>query len=155
MSCAGDFLYQPQGPTPALLKRMSKCLHAVAQLTTHDSLTLPLRFPANFITQDVSVRTHKNHDAVSNRTEWHRFKFPSVLHNASQETVYQSSASDVVRDFVSGTNGAIMAYGQTAAGKVCATCCTPLRSSFAQAPSPPRHASSPMHTDLHHDGRCV
>ncbi|KAA0171287.1 hypothetical protein FNF28_00778 [Cafeteria roenbergensis] len=56
-------------------------------------------------------------DAVNNRKASWGFKFHSVLHNASQETVYDRACRHVVAGVTSGQNGTIMAYGQTGAGK--------------------------------------
>lgn len=39
-----------------------------------------------------------------------------VLHNASQQRVYESCAEDLVRDLMRGFNGTLLAYGQTGAG---------------------------------------
>ena len=46
-----------------------------------------------------------------------KFQFHHVLHNASQDTVYETLARDVVQDVVDGINGTIMTYGQTGSGK--------------------------------------
>ena len=45
-----------------------------------------------------------------------RFQFHHVLHNASQDTVYDM-CKDVVQSVVNGTNSTIMTYGQTGSGK--------------------------------------
>ena len=45
------------------------------------------------------------------------WRFDSVLHNASQETMYNEQVAPVVRSVLQGYNGAIMCYGQTGAGK--------------------------------------
>ena len=47
----------------------------------------------------------------------YQFRFHHVLHNASQDTVYETLARDVVADAVDGINGTIMSYGQTGSGK--------------------------------------
>lgn len=82
---------------------------------------------------------------VSNKQDSWSFKYHDVLHNASQDTVYDTLASEIVRGVITGTNGTIepvavvtavpavtahlllhlhrcppgtiMAYGQTGAGK--------------------------------------
>merc|ERR1719158_2033681 len=55
--------------------------------------------------------------AVNNQQEsWH-FKVDKVLVNASQETVFEVCARDVVKSVMDGYNGTILAYGQTGAGK--------------------------------------
>lgn len=45
------------------------------------------------------------------------FHFDCVLHNARQDTVYESVAREIVQKTTQGTSGAIMAYGQTGSGK--------------------------------------
>ena len=45
------------------------------------------------------------------------FNFHQVLHNASQDTVYDTMTRDVVQSVVDGTNGTVMTYGQTGSGK--------------------------------------
>lgn len=54
----------------------------------------------------------------SNRKECWQFKFHQILHNACQDRVYEAIARDIVYSAViEGTNGTILAYGQTGAGK--------------------------------------
>ncbi|KAL0219428.1 hypothetical protein P9112_005081 [Eukaryota sp. TZLM1-RC] len=45
------------------------------------------------------------------------FTFDGILHNASQEEVYQSAASALVHPLINGYNGTVFAYGQTGSGK--------------------------------------
>lgn len=47
-------------------------------------------------------------------TEW-RFQFDELLAEATQETVYEVAAKDIVESVMQGYNGTIMAYGQTGA----------------------------------------
>lgn len=54
---------------------------------------------------------------MSNKQDAWAFRFHSVMHNASQDTIYDTLAHDVVAQSINGTNGTIMAYGQTGAGK--------------------------------------
>lgn len=54
---------------------------------------------------------------ANNSKDQYNFKFHNVLHNAGQDTVYDSLARDVVQSTIKGINGTIMAYGQTGAGK--------------------------------------
>jgi kinesin family protein 6/9 len=53
----------------------------------------------------------------NNRDSNFKFKFHQVLHNSSQETVYDTIGREVVQGVVDGTNGTIMSYGQTGSGK--------------------------------------
>lgn len=60
------------------------------------------------------------HDATegpNNQQTSFKFNFHQVLHNVSQETVYESLARDVVQGVADGINGTIMSYGQTGSGK--------------------------------------
>lgn len=77
----------------------------------------------NFLLHEVSdsidMRLPKDETAglVNNQQEsWH-FKLDKVMTNASQEQVYECCAQEVIRSVMDGYNGAIMAYGQTGAGK--------------------------------------
>ena len=45
------------------------------------------------------------------------WRYDGVLHNASQETVYQDSVAPIVQSVLQGYNGTVMCYGQTGAGK--------------------------------------
>ncbi len=54
---------------------------------------------------------------VNNQQESWRFKFDKILHNSSQDDVFDSCARDIVRSVVDGFNGTVMVYGQTGAGK--------------------------------------
>jgi len=47
----------------------------------------------------------------------HVFRFAGLLHEASQEDVFDATCGDIVTDFCSGINGTVLAYGQTGAGK--------------------------------------
>ncbi len=57
------------------------------------------------------------HESSSNRQDTYNFKFHSVLHNAGQDSVYETCCRSVVQGATNGTNGTIFAYGQTGAGK--------------------------------------
>jgi kinesin family protein 6/9 len=56
-------------------------------------------------------------EAVSNQRESWDFEFDKVLHNASQQEVFDESGAEVVESVCDGVNGTIMAYGQTGSGK--------------------------------------
>lgn len=76
-------------------------------------------FQFNEASDSVDMRLPRDEAAgvVNNQQEaWH-FKLDKVLVNASQETVFDVCAKDVVRSVMDGYNGTIMAYGQTGAGK--------------------------------------
>jgi kinesin family protein 6/9 len=54
---------------------------------------------------------------INNQQEDWAFSFDSVIHNASQDSVYDECASDIVSSVVDGYSGTVIAYGQTGAGK--------------------------------------
>ena len=54
---------------------------------------------------------------VNNQQEQWRFKFSKILHNASQEDVFEQCSIDIVKSVIEGFNGTILVYGQTGAGK--------------------------------------
>ncbi|RYG56927.1 hypothetical protein EON66_01680 [archaeon] len=47
----------------------------------------------------------------------HSYEFHHVMHNSSQDEVYDSLAAPAVRAVLDGINSTVMAYGQTGAGK--------------------------------------
>lgn len=55
--------------------------------------------------------------AVNNQLDNWKFKFNTILHNATQDDVYDQTASHIVNSAVAGYNGTVMCYGQTGAGK--------------------------------------
>mmetsp|Transcript_62970 Transcript_62970/g.137582 ORF Transcript_62970/g.137582 Transcript_62970/m.137582 type:complete len:730 (-) Transcript_62970:80-2269(-) len=66
---------------------------------------------------DLKVSKGDGGGSVNNQQEnWH-FKLDKVMPNATQEQVFEVCAADVVRSVMDGYNGAILAYGQTGAGK--------------------------------------
>ncbi|WIA42242.1 hypothetical protein OEZ86_008259 [Tetradesmus obliquus] len=50
-------------------------------------------------------------------SQQYQFKFDGILHNASQEDVFEVCATDVLSSALEGYNSTIMCYGQTGAGK--------------------------------------
>ncbi|KAJ3144872.1 Kinesin-like protein kif9 [Irineochytrium annulatum] len=54
---------------------------------------------------------------INNQQEDWDFRFDNILHNSSQEKVYEECSRNIVRSTVDGYNGTVMAYGQTGAGK--------------------------------------
>ena len=83
------------------------------------------QFAAGHIAIDAdrnAITIDKGHEAspdgvCNNAQSRFDFRFHHVLHNASQDTVYETLARDVVQDVVDGINGTIMTYGQTGSGK--------------------------------------
>ncbi|KFW74658.1 Kinesin-like KIF9, partial [Manacus vitellinus] len=74
-----------------------------------------------FGTDNKSIDIHIEKDArggiVNNSsTDW-SFRMDGLLHNTSQDKVYETVARDLVAAALRGYNGTIMCYGQTGAGK--------------------------------------
>uniref|UniRef100_A0A8C3YMB1 Kinesin-like protein n=1 Tax=Catagonus wagneri TaxID=51154 RepID=A0A8C3YMB1_9CETA len=68
-------------------------------------------------TIDIHLKKDTRRGVVNNQqTDW-SFKLDGVLHDASQDLVYETVAKDVVSQAFNGYNGTIMCYGQTGAGK--------------------------------------
>lgn len=67
----------------------------------------------------IVIRQDKNEEAgfVNNQTDQWKFNFEKILHNASQDEVYEQCATDIIQSVVEGYNGTIFCYGQTGAGK--------------------------------------
>jgi len=65
---------------------------------------------------DVHLSKSKG-QAINNQQENWNFKLDRILHNASQEMVFDVAARDIVNNVIEGYNGTILAYGQTGAGK--------------------------------------
>ncbi|XP_032723779.1 kinesin-like protein KIF9 isoform X2 [Lontra canadensis] len=66
---------------------------------------------------DIHLKKDLQRGVVNNKqTDW-SFKLDGVLHNASQDLVYETVAKDLVAQALDGYNGTIMCYGQTGAGK--------------------------------------
>jgi len=78
----------------------------------------------NAFVQMVTVSMSKDGSAgvVNNQKEQWTFKFDKILHNASQEEVFEYCAQQAVHKVVDGFNGTIMCYGQTGAGKTFSMC---------------------------------
>lgn len=56
-------------------------------------------------------------DVINNALEDVQFKTDLVMRDASQETVFDTCASDIIKAVMQGYNGTVMCYGQTGAGK--------------------------------------
>ncbi|XP_040850846.1 kinesin-like protein KIF9 isoform X3 [Ochotona curzoniae] len=66
---------------------------------------------------DIHFKKDTRRGIVNNQqTDW-SFKLDGVLHDASQDLVYETVAQDVVSQALDGYNGTIICYGQTGAGK--------------------------------------
>ena len=56
-------------------------------------------------------------EVVNNQHDTWKFKFGHILHNATQDDVYDLASNEIVQSVVQGYNGTVMCYGQTGAGK--------------------------------------
>jgi hypothetical protein len=68
--------------------------------------------------QSITIRSQSEAGAAgapSNKQENWSWKYHHVLHNAGQDTVYDTLCRDIVESAVGGTNATIMAYGQVGA----------------------------------------
>ena len=54
---------------------------------------------------------------INNQLDNWKFKFDRILHNATQDDVFDLSAAGIVSSVVNGYNGTVMCYGQTGSGK--------------------------------------
>uniref|UniRef100_A0A6I8S8W8 Kinesin-like protein n=1 Tax=Xenopus tropicalis TaxID=8364 RepID=A0A6I8S8W8_XENTR len=76
-----------------------------------------IRFGEDNKTVDIHIKKDDRLGVVNNkRSDW-SFKVDGLLHNASQDTVYDTVAKSVVSKALDGYNGTVMCYGQTGAGK--------------------------------------
>ena len=77
------------------------------------------RFAAdNIIPGDNNQLTvHMKRGENPNAQDSWSWKFDSVMHNASQETVYLEQVAPIVASVLQGYNGTVMSYGQTGSGK--------------------------------------
>ena len=67
----------------------------------------------------ITITKPKSEDSgpINNQLETWKFQYEKILHNASQEDVFDNCARGVISNVVEGYNGTIMCYGQTGAGK--------------------------------------
>ncbi|CAG9465590.1 unnamed protein product [Pedinophyceae sp. YPF-701] len=66
----------------------------------------------------LQVNVPRGHAAPKQfQPEQYTFRFDNILHEASQEEVFDVCARDVIDSFLDGYNGTILCYGQTGAGK--------------------------------------
>nr|KAF6474605.1 kinesin family member 9 [Rousettus aegyptiacus] len=95
-----------------------KKVHAFVRVKpTDDFAHEMIRYGGDNRTIDIHLRKDTRRGVVNNQqTDW-SFKLDGVLHDASQEVVYETVAKDVVAQALDGYNGTIMCYGQTGAGK--------------------------------------
>ena len=86
-----------------------------------DESAIVINVPKATVTVDTAAKkaadSHIPDSAVNNGNTLYNFHYHNILHNASQDTVYNALSRDVVSSAINGTNGTIMCYGQTGSGK--------------------------------------
>ncbi|NWR38623.1 KIF9 protein, partial [Tachuris rubrigastra] len=76
-----------------------------------------IKFGADNKSIDIHIPKDARGGIVNNSsTDW-SFRMDGLLHNTSQDQVYEAVARDLVAEALRGYNGTIMCYGQTGAGK--------------------------------------
>uniref|UniRef100_A0A2K6V656 Kinesin-like protein n=1 Tax=Saimiri boliviensis boliviensis TaxID=39432 RepID=A0A2K6V656_SAIBB len=95
-----------------------KKVHAFVRVKPTDVFAHEMiRYGDDNKTIDIHLKKDIRRGVVNNQqTDW-SFKLDGVLHDASQDLVYETVAKDVVSQALDGYNGTIMCYGQTGAGK--------------------------------------
>ncbi|XP_071822344.1 kinesin-like protein KIF9 isoform X2 [Apostichopus japonicus] len=66
---------------------------------------------------NIHAKKNEKRGVVNNQLLDWTFKMDGILHNASQEQVFETVGADVVNRALDGYNATIMCYGQTGAGK--------------------------------------
>ncbi|XP_048366841.1 kinesin-like protein KIF9 [Sphaerodactylus townsendi] len=96
----------------------TKRVHAFVRL--RPSAEFPqntIKFGPDNQTISIYIERDRSKGVVNNKqTDW-SFKLDGILHNATQELVYDTVARDLVSEALGGYNGTIICYGQTGAGK--------------------------------------
>ncbi|NWS17952.1 KIF9 protein, partial [Pachyramphus minor] len=76
-----------------------------------------IKFGADNKSIDIHIPKDARGGFVNNSyTDW-SFRMDGLLHNISQDQIYETVAKDLVAEALRGYNGTIMCYGQTGAGK--------------------------------------
>lgn len=67
----------------------------------------------------ITINVPKSEDKgiINNQKESWNFKFDKILHNVSQEEVFEYCAKEILQKAIEGFNGTVFAYGQTGSGK--------------------------------------
>ncbi|CAK8673389.1 unnamed protein product [Clavelina lepadiformis] len=68
-------------------------------------------------TINIHAKKEDKRQTVNNQLLDWSFKVDGILHNASQEQVYETVVADMTTKALNGFNGTLLAYGQTGAGK--------------------------------------
>ncbi|KAJ3032119.1 UNVERIFIED_CONTAM: Kinesin-like protein kif9 [Siphonaria sp. JEL0065] len=70
-----------------------------------------------FLSVHIHIPKAQDGGFINNQQENWDFRFDNILHNASQEKVYDDCGLPIIKSVMEGYHGTIMAYGQTGAGK--------------------------------------
>ncbi|XP_066169205.1 kinesin-like protein KIF9 [Sylvia atricapilla] len=104
----------PEGGTPRTPKRVLAFVRV--KPSAHFAQDM-IKLGSDNKSIDIYIQKSPKGGVVNNsQTDW-SFKLDGLLHNASQEMVYETVAKDLVFKALQGYNGTIMCYGQTGAGK--------------------------------------
>ncbi|XP_037985180.1 LOW QUALITY PROTEIN: kinesin-like protein KIF9 [Motacilla alba alba] len=105
---------EPRGDSPRTPGRVLAFVRV--KPTAHFAQDM-IRLGADNKSIDIYLQKSPRGGVVNNsQTDW-SFKLDGLLHNTSQEVVYETVAKDLVSKALQGYNGTIMCYGQTGAGK--------------------------------------
>ncbi|XP_063273699.1 kinesin-like protein KIF9 isoform X2 [Prinia subflava] len=105
---------EPKGGSPRTPKRV--LVFVRVKPSSHFAQDM-IKFGSDNKTIDIYIQKSPRAGVVNNsQTDW-SFRLDGLLHNASQELVYETVAKDLVAKALQGYNGTIMCYGQTGAGK--------------------------------------
>ncbi|XP_018668035.2 kinesin-like protein KIF9 [Ciona intestinalis] len=80
---------------------------------SHDNIT----FDKDGKVINIHARKNVSSEVVNNQLLNWSFRVDGILHNASQDQVYDTVASDMTLNTLEGFNSTLLAYGQTGAGK--------------------------------------
>ena len=98
---------------------MSKAKHVKVVIRTRPTSSITQHIAIGADKKNIHIHIPKNQDwgFINNQQENWDFTFDDILHNSSQESVYDECAAPIVKSLLDGYNGTILAYGQTGAGK--------------------------------------
>lgn len=80
----------------------------------------------------ITIHVPKTEDKglINSQKESWTFKFDKILHNISQDEIFEYSTKEIIQKSVEGQNGTIFAYGQTGSGKTFTMSGTPNNYSY-------------------------
>lgn len=95
----------------------------------------------NFATKNIMLDTNENNitinvpkseekGIINNQKESWTFKFDKILHNVSQDDLFDYCVKEIIQKSIEGYNGTVFAYGQTGSGKTFTMSGTPSNYSY-------------------------